>query len=50
MTTALRTRADILAELAVLTHQAGRMTIVSPGYEPTHDEINALLTELEACG
>ena len=45
-TTAPRTREAILAELANLRAHAGRMTVKSPGYEPLHDAINDLLTEL----
>ena len=42
-----RTRADILAELASLTHRAGRLTVVAPTYADLHGEIDALLEELD---
>ena len=44
--TTARPREQILAELMNLRFHAGRMTVKSPGYESTHDAINALLTEL----
>lgn len=43
----IRTRADVLAELADWRHLAGRMTCVDPDYAKTHREIDALLDELE---
>lgn len=43
-----RTRDDILTDLAEARHKAGRLTVNHPGYEPTHDAINALLDELAA--
>ena len=45
-----RTREDILDDLADRRHDAGRMTISDARYEPLHDAINDLLTELETCG
>lgn len=43
---AVRTREDVLADLAAKTHRAGRMTVKSTDYESIHDAINALLDEL----
>jgi len=44
---ATRDRAEVLAELATLTHQAGRMTTRDDRYERIHGRIDALLGELE---
>ena len=42
-----RTRAHVIDELSRKLHEAGRMTVADADYGALHEEINALLTELE---
>ena len=46
---ATRDRAEVLAELATLNHEAGRMTTRDDRYERLHGAIDVLLGELETC-
>ena len=43
-----RTRDDVLADIALMRRDAGRMICTDPEFEAAHGVLNDLLTELEA--
>ena len=43
----VRTREDIVRELADRSYQAGRVTVADPRHGTLHEAMNALLDELE---